>query len=78
MVVFNGHVHTTELFEVDGVKYFVLGGGGAEQDPILPGRTSIKVPADYPPDLYWKREPPKEEYNYALVDVLPARRRSSR
>jgi predicted phosphohydrolase len=26
MVVFNGHVHTTELFEVDGVKYLVLGG----------------------------------------------------
>ena len=22
MVVFNGHVHTTELYEVDGVKYF--------------------------------------------------------
>jgi hypothetical protein len=33
IVVFNGHVHTTELYEVDGV----LSGGGAEQDPILPG-----------------------------------------
>ena len=54
IVVFNGHVHTTELYEVDGVKYLLLGGGGAEQDPILPGRTSIKVPAGYPPDLYWK------------------------
>jgi hypothetical protein len=51
----------TELFSVDGVKYLVLGGGGAEQDPILPGRTSFKVPADYPPDLYWKGQPPKEE-----------------
>ena len=40
IVVFNGHVHTTELFEVDGVKYLVLGGGGAEQDPIFPGRQS--------------------------------------
>ena len=49
IVVFNGHVHTTELYEVDGVKYLLLGGGGAEQDPILPGRTSIKVPANYPP-----------------------------
>jgi hypothetical protein len=48
VVVFNGHVHTTELYEVDGVKYLLLGGGGAEQDPVLPGRTSIKVPADYP------------------------------
>src|SRR6476660_7329737 len=71
VVVFNGHVHTTELYEVDGVKYLMLGGGGAEQDPILPGRTSIKVPADYPLDHYWKGQPPKEEYNYVLVDVKP-------
>jgi hypothetical protein len=74
IVVFNGHVHTTELFEVDGVKYLLLGGGGAEQDPILPGRTSIKVPADYPPDLYWRGQPPKEEYNYLLVDVQPGQK----
>jgi len=74
IVVFNGHVHTTELYEVDGIKYLLLGGGGAEQDPILPGRTSIKVPADYPPDLYWKGLPPKEEYNYLLVDVHPGQK----
>ena len=71
VVVFNGHVHTTEMYDVEGVKYLMMGGGGAEQDPILPGRTSIKVPADYPPDLYWKGQPPKEEYNYVLVDVQP-------
>ncbi|MEP9371286.1 metallophosphoesterase [Mesorhizobium sp. KR1-2] len=74
LVVFNGHVHTTELYEVDGVKYLMLGGGGAEQDPILPGRTNIKVPADYPLDLYWKGQPPKEEYNYVLVDVEPGQK----
>ncbi len=74
IVVFNGHVHTTELYDVDGVKYLLLGGGGAEQDPILPGRTSIKVPANYPPDLYWKGQPPKEEYNYLLVDVKPGQK----
>jgi hypothetical protein len=74
IVVFNGHVHTTELYEVDGVKYLLLGGGGAEQDPILPGRTQIKVPTDYPPDLYWKGAPPKEEYNYLLVDVQPGQK----
>jgi hypothetical protein len=74
IVVFNGHVHTTELFEVDGVKYLMLGGGGAEQDPILPGRTSVKVPEGYPPDLYWKGEAPKEEYNYLLVDVQPGKK----
>lgn len=71
IIVFNGHVHTTEIYDVDGVKYLMLGGGGAEQDPILPGRTSIKLPADYPPDLYWNGEQPKEEYNYVLVDVAP-------
>ncbi len=74
VVVFNGHVHTTELYDVDGVKYLMLGGGGAEQDPILPGRTSIKVPAGYPPDLYWKGQPPQEEYNYVLVDVEPGQK----
>ena len=31
--MFNGHVHTTEMFDVDEVKYLMLGGGGAEQDP---------------------------------------------
>ena len=41
-------------YEVDGVKYLLLGGGGAEQDPILPGGRTFTVPADYPPDLYWK------------------------
>jgi hypothetical protein len=69
LVVFNGHVHTTELYEVDGVKYLLLGGGGAEQDPILPGRTHIKVPDGYPLDQYWKGESPKEDYNFVHVDV---------
>ena len=74
LVVFNGHVHTTELYDVDGVKYLLLGGAGAEQDPILPGRTSITVPAGYPPELYWKGQPPREEYNYVLVDVEPGQK----
>jgi hypothetical protein len=71
IIVLNGHVHTTELYALDGVKYLVLGGGGAEQDPILPGRTHLDVPADYPPDQYWNSESPREEYNYVLVDVQP-------
>ncbi len=74
LVVFNGHVHTTEIYDVDGVKYLLLGGGGVEQDPILPGRTKIKVPQDYPPDLYWKGQPPKEDYNYVIVDVEPGQK----
>ena len=57
---------------MDGVKYFVMGGGGAEQGPILPGRTQLtKLPADYPADLYWKGEPPREDYNYLHVEVRP-------
>ncbi|MGA3210708.1 MAG: hypothetical protein ABSD20_05325 [Terriglobales bacterium] len=71
ITVFNGHVHTTEAYQVDGVKYLVLGGGGAEQDPILPGRTHVKVPDGYPPDQYWKGEAPKEDYNYLHVEVKP-------
>ena len=71
IVVFNGHVHTTELFQVDGVKYLVLGGGGAEQEPILPGTTKVHLPPDYPTDLYWKGDTPKEEYNFIHVDVQP-------
>jgi hypothetical protein len=71
IVVLNGHVHTTELYDVDGVKYMVLGGGGAEQDPILPGRTHLDLPPDYPREQYWKGEDPREEYNYVLVDVQP-------
>jgi hypothetical protein len=74
IVVFNGHVHTTEVYAVEGVKYLLLGGGGAEQDPILPGRTHIKVPDGYPPDLYWQGEAPKEDYNYVLVDVNPGQK----
>jgi hypothetical protein len=74
IVVFNGHVHTTEVYEVDGVRYLLLGGGGAEQDPILPGRTHINVPQGYPTDLYWKGEAPREDYNYVLVDVKPGQR----
>ena len=46
-------------------------GAAARTGPDLPGRTSVKLPADYPADLYWKGQPPKEEYNYVLVDVKP-------
>lgn len=74
IVVFDGHVHTTEIFEVDGIKYLLLGAGGAEQDPILPGRTSIKLPPDYPPNLYRKPQPPNEEYSYVIVDVDPGQK----
>ena len=71
IVVLNGHIHTTQLYQVDGVKYLVVGAGGAEQDPILPGRTTNGVPAGYPQELYWKGAPPLEEYNYIRITVRP-------
>ena len=75
IVVFNGTACIPpSCYDVDGVKYLLLGGGGAEQDPILPGRTHIKLPKGYPPDQYWKGEAPKEDYNYVLVDVQPGQK----
>jgi hypothetical protein len=71
IVVLNGHVHTTEAFDVDDVKYLVLGGGGAEQDPTLPGGTHFKVADGYPLDQYWNGESPTEDYNYLYVEVIP-------
>jgi hypothetical protein len=38
------------------------------------GAEACKVPADYPPDLYWRSQPPKEEYNYVLVDLQPGQK----
>jgi len=64
LTVFNGHVHTTELYEVDGVRYFVVGGGGGEQ--ILSPKP---MPDDYPQDLYWQGRPRQLDYNYLIVRV---------
>lgn len=35
VVVFNGHIHSYERFERNGVEYVVTGGGGAEPYPLL-------------------------------------------
>lgn len=71
IAVFNAHVHTTEAFQVDGVKYLVLGSGGAEQEPVLPGNTKVKLSPNYPAELYWKGQQPVEDYNWVHVDVVP-------
>ncbi len=34
----------------------------------------IKLPADYPKELYWNGQTPREEYNYVLVDVKPGQK----
>lgn len=64
ITVFNGHVHTTELYQVDGIRYLLLGGGGAPQ--VLQVDTP---PAGYPCELYWQGGPRQEEYNYLLARV---------
>ena len=73
IVVFNGHVHTTELYEVDGVKYLLLGGGGAEQDPILQAERILRCPIATRLTCIGRVRSPKEEYNYVLVDVQPGK-----
>ena len=48
--VFAGHEHYYERGEIDGLKYFVLGGGGApldEPDPSFPGVQSAKKALSY-------------------------------
>lgn len=64
ITVFNGHVHTTEAFEVDGIRYLVLGNGGGEQTLTAPA-----PPPGYPAELYWRGAPRVEEYNYLEVSV---------
>ncbi len=44
ILVFNGHVHTTKAYRVDGRKYFALGGGGTEQDQSCPAEHPTRLP----------------------------------
>ena len=78
IVVFNGHVHTTELYEVDGVKYLLLGGGGAEQDPILPGRTLSRCLRAIRRICIGRASLPRRNTTTCSWTCNPDRRRSSR
>ncbi len=64
ITVFSGHVHSTEAYLKNNIKYFVLGGGGAGQV-----YTTNCKPGDYycQDELYWKDEPRQLEYNYMTV-----------
>ncbi len=64
ITVFNRHVHTTEVYQVEGIRYLVLGAGGGEQ-----GYQANIPPKDYPEELYWKGQPRVEDYNYLRVQV---------
>ncbi len=64
ITVFNGHIHTTEIYQVDGIRYLLLGAGGGEQ-----GYQANIPPKGYPEELYWKGQPRVEDYNYLRVQV---------
>ena len=64
ITVFNGHVHTTEVYEVEGIRYLVLGAGGGEQ-----GHEATPQSDDYPEEMYWRGNQRVEDYNYLLVQV---------
>ncbi|MGC9384522.1 MAG: metallophosphoesterase family protein [Kosmotogaceae bacterium] len=64
ITVFNEHVHATEAYKVDGIRYLVLGGGGGEQT-----LNANEMPGSYPKDYYWKGEPRQLDYNYVVVNV---------
>ncbi len=63
IVVFNSHTHTTEQYVVDGIRYLVLGGGGAPQK-----YDRCKNPSRQK-ELYWSGRLRTEEYNYLEVRV---------
>jgi len=63
IVVFNSHTHTTEYYIVDGIRYLVLGGGGAPQK-----FDKCKKPSKQK-EKYWSVWPRPEEYNYLEVRV---------
>ena len=77
IAVFNGHIHTTEMYDVDGVKYLLLGGGGAEQDPILPGRTAIRCRRTTRPTSIGGASHPKRSTTTAWWTSNPAKRPGS-
>lgn len=63
IVVFNSHAHTTEHYLIDGVGYFVIGGGGAPQAFDATTNPSTQT------ELYWKGAARTEEYNILKVSV---------
>ena len=71
IVVFNGHVHTTKLLQDNGVKFTLYWVEVAPSGTDSSGTTKVHLPPDYPTDLYWKGDTPKEEYNFIHVDVQP-------
>ncbi len=66
IAVFNGHVHSTEIYYADGIRYLLLGGGGAPQK-----LKANPPPEGYPEERYWLGQSRVEEYNYLVTKVGP-------
>lgn len=65
LTVFNGHVHTTEVYLADGIRYLLLGAGGAPQ--VFQAQ---EPPPEHPAELYWKGSARVEEYSYLRATVI--------
>lgn len=67
ITVFSGHVHSTEMYFKDTIRYLVLGGGGADQvyrvNPCDPSDPYCQG------ELYWHGESRRMEYNYLTIAV---------
>ncbi len=67
-IVFAGHAHGYERFEVDGIHHVVTGGGGGSRLPLT---------ADRPGDIYTGRDCTEDElgqvlrpFNYVLIEQV--------
>ncbi len=57
-IVVNGHIHTYERFEVNGITHIISGGGGAKPYPVV-----VRGPQDQYHDAGFP------VFNYVLIDV---------
>lgn len=67
ITVFSGHVHSSELYYQDGIRYLVLGGGGADQ--VYSTLDCAESDPYCQNELYWRRQPRMMEFNYLSVAV---------
>ena len=64
ITVISSAAATTEAYEIDQIRYLVLGGGGGMQN-LAPGAPKKAQPEE----MYWQGWERQEEYNYLLVRV---------
>ncbi|MDH3349032.1 MAG: metallophosphoesterase [Desulfobulbaceae bacterium] len=67
ITVFSGHVHSSEMYYKDNIRYMVLGGGGADQ--VYSVNECAKDDQYCQDELYWAGKKRVMEYNYLTVAV---------